>query len=50
MTENWLTEIIVCPQADHGRLEQGDNAFTCSACGATYELRNGIPVLLPAGA
>ncbi len=45
-----LEDVIACPNPDHGTLVREDDAYTCEVCGATFEVRNGIPVLLPTGA
>jgi uncharacterized protein YbaR (Trm112 family) len=42
-----LEDVIACPNPDHGSLVATDGGYTCTACGATFEVRNGIPVLLP---
>jgi len=44
-----LEDVIACPNPDHGVLVASDGGYTCAACGATFEVRNGIPVLLPTG-
>lgn len=43
-----LLELIACP-ADHGDLTLVDGALVCATCSATYEIVDGIAVLLPAG-
>ena len=42
-----LAEILVCP-ADHGDLAQNESEslLECQACGRTYPVRDGIPVML----
>jgi uncharacterized protein YbaR (Trm112 family) len=42
-----LEDVIACPNPDHGLLLRTAEGYTCTACGATFEVRNGIPVLLP---
>ena len=42
-----LDEVIACPNPDHGTLLLSDAGYTCTVCGATFAVRNGIPVLLP---
>lgn len=42
-----LDDVIACPNPDHGSLRHEDDGYVCSVCGARYEIRNGIPVLLP---
>ena len=42
-----LEELIACPNPDHGDLAIVDAAYICGTCGARFEIRNGIPVLLP---
>lgn len=44
-----LDELIACPNPDHGTLAQQDGGYVCQTCGARFEIRNGIPVLLPTG-
>lgn len=44
-----LHELIACPNPDHGVLVEQQNGFVCQTCGAQFEIRNGIPVLLPNG-
>lgn len=40
-----ILEMIVCP-ACHGRLLAEGEAVRCTACGKTYPIEDGIPVLL----
>ena len=42
-----LQELIACPNADHGLLTLQGERYVCQSCGASFEVRNGIPVLLP---
>jgi uncharacterized protein YbaR (Trm112 family) len=42
-----LEDVIACPNPDHGTLIRTDDSYTCERCGATFPIRNGIPVLLP---
>ena len=42
-----LDEVIACPNPDHGALIREGAEYVCTACGARYEVRNDIPVLLP---
>lgn len=42
-----LDQVICCPNPDHGTLEQADGGLRCTTCGAVFEVRGGIPVLLP---
>lgn len=44
-----LEDLIACPNPDHGRLRVDGNGYVCEACGAHFEIRDGIPVLLPKG-
>ena len=44
-----LQELIACPNPDHGALVAESDGFVCQTCGARFETRNGIPVLLPTG-
>lgn len=43
-----LHALLVCP-ACHGELAWTSDRLRCQGCGATYNLRDGIPVLRPAG-
>jgi uncharacterized protein YbaR (Trm112 family) len=57
-----LLEILACPSPDHAPLRAGTPAdpaadfLTCTSCGRSFPVRDGIPVLLldeavtPAGA
>ena len=45
-----LEEVIACPNPDHGTLVAADGGYTCTACGARFEVEDGIPVLLPTAA
>jgi SAM-dependent methyltransferase len=40
-----LRALLVCP-ACHGALDWGDRDVRCNSCGATYDLADGIPLLL----
>ena len=44
-----LDDVIACPNPDHGALTRDDDSYVCASCGARFEIRNGIPVLLPKG-
>ncbi|WP_020670499.1 Trm112 family protein [Amycolatopsis nigrescens] len=47
-----LLEILACPSPDHAPLRAGSasdpeaDALTCTSCGRTFPVRDGIPVLL----
>jgi hypothetical protein len=43
-----LLEILACPADEHGALRHDAEAdtLTCTECGRTYPIRDGIPVLL----
>ena len=47
-----LMEILACPGPDHGPLRPGTagdadaDALTCTACGRSFPVTDGIPVLL----
>lgn len=38
-------ELLCCP-VDRAKLNRTQSSFTCGACGAGFEIRNGIPVFL----
>ncbi|HUY81029.1 MAG TPA: Trm112 family protein [Acidobacteriaceae bacterium] len=42
---NKAVEMIVCPVC-HGRLEMQPDSVRCTACGRSYPVEDGIPVLL----
>jgi uncharacterized protein YbaR (Trm112 family) len=47
-----LMEILACPCLEHAKLRSGTStdpeadALTCTACGRSFPVTNGIPVLL----
>lgn len=47
-----LMEILACPGPDHGQLRTGSaadpeaDALTCTVCGRSFPVTDGIPVLL----
>ena len=47
-----LMEILACPCPEHGKLHSGTandpeaDALTCAACGRSFPVTDGIPVLL----
>jgi uncharacterized protein YbaR (Trm112 family) len=47
-----LLDVLACPADDHGPLRPGSPtdpdapALTCTQCGRSYPVRDGIPVLL----
>ncbi|HVV10912.1 Trm112 family protein [Amycolatopsis sp.] len=47
-----LLEILACPSPDHAPLRPGTpadpdaEALTCTSCGRSFPVRDGIPVLL----
>lgn len=47
-----LLDVLACPAEDHAPLRAGsatdpdDDFLTCTACGRSYPVRDGIPVLL----
>ena len=47
-----LMEILACPCPQHGKLRSGTaadpdaDALTCTACGRSFPVTSGIPVLL----
>ena len=50
--EEQLLEILACPCPEHAPLQAGTPAdpeadfLTCTACGRSFPVRDGIPVLL----
>lgn len=40
-----LADVLACP-VDHGGLTEHDSILICAECGASYPIREGIPVLL----
>ncbi len=48
----WLSEILACPCAEHAPLQVGTpadaeaDALTCTSCGLSFPVVDGIPVLL----
>jgi SAM-dependent methyltransferase len=50
-----LERLLVCPACQSGELGglpagPGDGKLTCRGCGELYEVRGGLPILLPPGA
>jgi len=43
-----LLDLLACPRC-LGELGPGDRMLTCFSCGTQYEIRGGIPVLMPEG-
>ncbi len=41
-----LLEVLACP-SDKAKLELKDNKLICIKCKAVYEIKDGIPVLMP---
>ena len=41
-----LLEILVCPKCK-GKLKESKDRLLCEKCGKEYEVKDGIPVLLP---
>jgi len=44
-----ILDILVCPVADCRKpltLAADENSLTCTGCGRTYPVRDGIPILL----
>lgn len=46
--ENKLLELLACPRCG-GDLGPGEYSLTCFSCGTSYEVHEGIPVLMPEG-
>ncbi len=46
--EDKLLDLLACPRCG-GELGPGDFSLTCFSCGTQYEVRGGIPVLMPDG-
>jgi uncharacterized protein YbaR (Trm112 family) len=40
-------DLLACPCPDHGKLTVDGSQLACSVCGAHYDVKDGIPVLLP---
>jgi SAM-dependent methyltransferase len=54
MNASDLVSLLACPACLEGGLRgdvprEGDGELTCDRCGATYPVRDGIPILLPPG-
>ena len=48
LVEDRLLALLACPECG-GELGRGEDSLVCSSCGETYEVRGGIPLLIPAG-
>jgi uncharacterized protein YbaR (Trm112 family) len=46
LAEVALTDVVVCPD-DHWDLAQDGNSLNCPKCLRTFEVRRGVPLLLP---
>ena len=46
--EQKLLDLLACPRCG-GKLGPGEYSLTCFSCGTSYEVRGGIPVLMPEG-
>lgn len=49
-----LLELLVCPDCRDGHLvglgeDMADGSISCAGCGTSFEVRDGIPILLPGG-
>jgi uncharacterized protein len=43
-----LLQILACPSADHAPLTLvGSDQLVCTVCASSFQIRDGIPVLLP---
>jgi len=42
-----LLDLLHCPTCASGSLQSGDGSVFCRACGMSYPVRNGIPVMYP---
>lgn len=43
---DWLIEMLVCP-VDRASLLRQSDVLTCTQCGRTYAIEDGIPVMIP---
>jgi len=43
-----LLEVLACPADDHGslRVDEAAGRLVCEACGRSYDVNDGVPVLL----
>jgi len=46
MIDKELLDILACPDCK-GDLKLEDNKLICQKCGEDFEIREGIPILLP---
>ncbi|MCK4549776.1 MAG: methyltransferase domain-containing protein [Candidatus Krumholzibacteria bacterium] len=46
--EDRLLDLLACPRCG-GELGPGEHSLTCFSCGTSFEVRGGIPVLMPEG-
>jgi len=42
-----LLDVLACP-ADKADLKEADGKLVCTKCDRAYELKEGIPILIPA--
>lgn len=48
LIEDRLLDLLACPRCS-GELGPGEHSLTCFSCGTSFEVRGGIPVLMPDG-
>ena len=46
--EDRLLDLLACPRCG-GELGPGEYSLTCFSCGTSFDVRGGIPVLMPEG-
>ncbi len=42
-----MFELMSCPRCKNSDLIQKDSSYECSNCNEKYDIKNGIPILLP---
>jgi uncharacterized protein YbaR (Trm112 family) len=45
---DWLVQMLVCP-VDRAPLNHQNDLLTCTQCGRTYPIEDGIPMMIPDG-
>jgi len=41
-----VTDRLACPSCQHSSIEESQNSYVCPSCGATYPVREGVPIFL----